>query len=229
VQGVPWLATDPTLPPTYSLFVGSGSALRNGGPAGILIAWILIGAMCVYSLVAFLAQRSGWLTDPHLRNNPPRLINVTQALGEMAIVFPVSGGQSRRSSLLERNLALTPQCCSFAWQASTLSPSVSSTRLSLSPWAGITSSSGPSSCPSKSPSPSRPSSASLLSSTGSRRAREALISVPLLQSYWNNGLPTAAWITIFWAIIMIVSIFGTLGFAEEEYVLAPYLLPRPLC
>lgn len=39
-------------------------------------------------------------------------------------------------------------------------------------------------------------------------------------SYWNNGLPTAAWITIFWAIIMIVSIFGTLGFAEEECVLA---------
>jgi hypothetical protein len=97
VQGVPWLATDApgTLPPTYSLFVGSGSALRNGGPAGILIAWILIGAMCVHSFVAFLAQRFGWLTDPHLRNDLPRLINVTQALGEMAIVFPVSGGQSR--------------------------------------------------------------------------------------------------------------------------------------
>jgi len=47
------------------LFVGSGSALRNGGPGGVLIAWILIGIM---------------------------LINVTQALGEMAILFPVSGG-----------------------------------------------------------------------------------------------------------------------------------------
>ncbi|KAK7062687.1 Amino-acid permease inda1 [Paramarasmius palmivorus] len=47
------------------LFVGSGSALHRGGPAGVLIAWILIGMM---------------------------LINVTQALGEMAIVYPVSGG-----------------------------------------------------------------------------------------------------------------------------------------
>ncbi|BEJ16208.1 hypothetical protein CspHIS471_0508130 [Cutaneotrichosporon sp. HIS471] len=47
------------------LFVGSGSALVKGGPAGILIAWIIIGVM---------------------------LINVTQALGEMAIIYPVSGG-----------------------------------------------------------------------------------------------------------------------------------------
>lgn len=47
------------------LFIGSGQALRNGGPAGILIAWAIIGVM---------------------------LINVTQALGEMCILYPVSGG-----------------------------------------------------------------------------------------------------------------------------------------
>ncbi|GJN89896.1 hypothetical protein Rhopal_002885-T1 [Rhodotorula paludigena] len=47
------------------LFIGSGQALRNGGPLGILIAWLIIGVM---------------------------LINVTQALGEMCIVYPVSGG-----------------------------------------------------------------------------------------------------------------------------------------
>lgn len=47
------------------LFVGSGSALSRGGPGGVLIAWIIMGAM---------------------------LINVTQALGEMAILYPVSGG-----------------------------------------------------------------------------------------------------------------------------------------
>ena len=29
------------------LFVGSGSALRLGGPAGVLIAWILIGMMLI--------------------------------------------------------------------------------------------------------------------------------------------------------------------------------------
>lgn len=29
------------------LFVGSGNALHNGGPGGILIAWILIGMMLI--------------------------------------------------------------------------------------------------------------------------------------------------------------------------------------
>jgi yeast amino acid transporter len=47
------------------LFVGSGSALHVGGPAALLICWMLIGVM---------------------------MINVTQALGEMAILYPVSGG-----------------------------------------------------------------------------------------------------------------------------------------
>jgi yeast amino acid transporter len=47
------------------LFVGSGSALHVGGPAALIICWILIGVM---------------------------MINVTQALGEMAILYPVSGG-----------------------------------------------------------------------------------------------------------------------------------------
>lgn len=46
------------------LFVGSGGALRNGGPAGVLIAYILIGMM-IYCTV--------------------------QALGELAITFPISG------------------------------------------------------------------------------------------------------------------------------------------
>ncbi|GAA5823711.1 hypothetical protein JCM11251_000735 [Rhodosporidiobolus azoricus] len=47
------------------LFIGTGQALRNAGPLGVLIAWLIIGVM---------------------------LINVTQALGEMCILFPVSGG-----------------------------------------------------------------------------------------------------------------------------------------
>jgi amino acid transporter len=47
------------------LFIGSGSALRTGGPAGVLIGWIIMGFM---------------------------LINVTQAIGEMSIMYPVSGG-----------------------------------------------------------------------------------------------------------------------------------------
>ncbi|EGV64053.1 glyceraldehyde-3-phosphate dehydrogenase 1 [Yamadazyma tenuis] len=46
------------------LFVGSGGAMRNGGPAGVLIAYFLIGTM-MYTTV--------------------------QSLGELAITFPVSG------------------------------------------------------------------------------------------------------------------------------------------
>ncbi|GME78138.1 unnamed protein product [Ambrosiozyma monospora] len=46
------------------LFVGSGTALRHGGPASVLISWILSGSM---------------------------MYCTTQALGEMAVAFPVSG------------------------------------------------------------------------------------------------------------------------------------------
>ncbi|GMF02907.1 unnamed protein product [[Candida] boidinii] len=46
------------------LFVGSGGALRTGGPAGVLIGWILTGSM-MYCTV--------------------------HALGELAVTFPVSG------------------------------------------------------------------------------------------------------------------------------------------
>lgn len=35
--------------------------------------------------------------------------------------------------------------------------------------------------------------------------------------YWNSSVSVAVWITIFWVAIMIVNIFGTLGYAEEEF------------
>lgn len=47
------------------LFVGSGTALRTAGPAGILIGWGLTGTM-IYCMV--------------------------MAMGELAVVFPISGG-----------------------------------------------------------------------------------------------------------------------------------------
>lgn len=46
------------------LFVGSGGALRTGGPAAVLIGWLLIGSM---------------------------LYSVCQCLGELAVTFPISG------------------------------------------------------------------------------------------------------------------------------------------
>ena len=47
------------------LFVGTGSALRRGGPASLLIDYMIIGIM---------------------------MFNVVFALGEMALLYPVSGG-----------------------------------------------------------------------------------------------------------------------------------------
>jgi len=47
------------------LFIGSGSALRTGGPAGILICWAIMGAMLIVTI---------------------------QNIGEMAIIYPVTGG-----------------------------------------------------------------------------------------------------------------------------------------
>ena len=35
--------------------------------------------------------------------------------------------------------------------------------------------------------------------------------------YWNKEVNVAVWITIFWVFIIIVNIFGTLGYAEEEF------------
>ncbi|KAF8876560.1 amino acid permease-domain-containing protein [Infundibulicybe gibba] len=109
------------------LFVGSGSALNAGGPAGVLIAWILIGAM---------------------------LINVTQALGEMSILYPVSGGfYTLAVRFLDPSFAFA-----MGWNY-------------VFQWA----------------------------------------------VYWTKDVHIAAWITIFWIVILIASVFGTLGFAEEEF------------
>jgi len=123
------------------LFVGSGSALHTGGPAGILIAWILIGIM---------------------------LINVTQAIGEMSILYPVSGGF-------------------YTWAVRFLDPSFAF-------------------------------------AMGWNYVLQWAVVLPLeitvagrTVNYWPNGVPLAAWITIFWLVITIVCVFGTLGFAEEEF------------
>ncbi len=52
-------------------FIGSGSSLQSGGPAGLLIAFILIGSMIFCTI---------------------------HALGELAVAFPISGGASAFST-----------------------------------------------------------------------------------------------------------------------------------
>ncbi|KAL0959014.1 hypothetical protein HGRIS_014326 [Hohenbuehelia grisea] len=123
------------------LFVGSGGALRAGGPAGVLIAWALIGVM---------------------------LINVTQALGEMAILYPVSGGfYTLAVRFLDPSFAFA-----MGWNY-------------VFQWAIVL-----------------PLEITVAGTT---------------VGYWTDKVPIAAWITIFWIVIVIACVFGTLGFAEEEF------------
>lgn len=100
------------------LFVGTGSALRRGGPASLLIDYIIIGVM---------------------------MFNVVFALGEMALMYPVSGGfyvLVTRFVDPSWGFAVGPLCCS---PARDLEANVSNFR-----WAGTTSCNGFSSYPSKS-------------------------------------------------------------------------------
>jgi amino acid transporter len=141
------------------LFVGSGSALATGGPAGLVIAWLIIGVM---------------------------LINVTQAIGELSILYPVSGGfYTLAVRFLDPAFAFA-----MGWNY-------------VFQWA-IT------------------------------LPLEITVAGETVQ-YWSGArnVPIAGWITIFWVIIsefladlsfddvddasVILSIFGTLGYAEEEF------------
>ncbi|TEB30780.1 APC amino acid permease [Coprinellus micaceus] len=124
------------------LFVGSGAALFRGGPAGVLIAWILIGIM---------------------------LINVTQALGEMSILYPVSGGfYTLAVRFLDPSFAFA-----MGWNY-------------VLQWAIVL-------------------------------PLEIVVAGQTVEYWGTDILPLSAWITIFWIVIIIVSVFGTLGFAEEEF------------
>ncbi|GAA5883838.1 hypothetical protein JCM16303_007406 [Sporobolomyces ruberrimus] len=125
------------------LFIGSGQALRNGGPLGILIAWAIIGVL---------------------------MINVTQALGEMCILYPVSGGfYTLAVRFLDPGFGMALGWNYFAQWAVVLPLEITA--------AGIT------------------------------------------VQYWEKAasVPIAVWITVFWVAIIAVNVFGTLGYAEEEF------------
>lgn len=42
----------------------------------------------------------------------------------------------------------------------------------------------------------------------------------LTVNYWPNNVNLAVWITLFWAAIIIINVFGVLGYAEEEFWVA---------
>ena len=44
-----------------------------------------------------------------------------------------------------------------------------------------------------------------------------LVVAALTVQYWDKSISPAVWISIFWVAIVVVNIFGTLGYAEEEF------------
>jgi amino acid transporter len=98
------------------------------------------------------------------------LINVTQALGELSILYPVSGGYYTLA------IRFLDQSWGFAmgWNY-------------FLQWAIVL-------------------------------PLEILVAGTTVQ-YWDGakGVHIAGWITIFWFSIILINIFGTLGFAEEEF------------
>ncbi|KAM5476873.1 Amino-acid permease inda1 [Microsporum audouinii] len=123
------------------LFVGSGSALAKGGPASLVIDFAIIGIM---------------------------MFNVVHALGELAILFPVSGGF-------------------YTYSARFISPA----------WGFA---------------------------MGWNYVFQWLVVLPLeltvtslTITYWKVNISVAVWITVFLVAIIIINIFGVLGYGEEEF------------
>jgi amino acid transporter len=122
-------------------FVGSGGALTRGGPASLFICFLISGIM---------------------------IFNVVYALGELAVMYPVSGGF-------------------YTYSVRFIDPS----------WGFA---------------------------MGWNYVFQWVIVLPLeltvcsfTVGYWNKDINVAVWITIFWVFIIIINIFGTLGYAEEEF------------
>ncbi|WYZ35717.1 hypothetical protein EsH8_X_000364 [Colletotrichum jinshuiense] len=124
-------------------FVGSGGALATGGPGSIFLDFSIIGIM---------------------------MFNVVYALGELAVMYPVSGGFYVYSSRF-----IDPSWgFAMGWNY-------------VFQWAIV--------------------------------LPLELTVCGMTIKYWDGAkeISLAVWITVFWVAIIIVNIFGTLGYAEEEF------------
>ncbi|KAK4120921.1 hypothetical protein N657DRAFT_148032 [Parathielavia appendiculata] len=122
-------------------FVGSGKALSNGGPASLLIDFLIIGVM---------------------------MFNTVYALGELAVMYPVSGGFYTFSTRF-----IDPSWgFAMGWNY-------------VMQWAAV--------------------------------LPLELTVCAMTIGYWNSEISVAVWISVFFGLILIINIFGTLGYAEEEF------------
>ncbi|KAF7544481.1 hypothetical protein G7046_g9778 [Stylonectria norvegica] len=122
-------------------FVGSGGALSRGGPGSLLIDFLIIGIM---------------------------IFNVVFALGELAVMYPVSGGFYTYSTRF-----IDPSWgFAMGWNY-------------VFQWAAV--------------------------------LPLELTVCGITIGYWNQDISTGVWIAVFLIAIIIVNIFGALGYAEEEF------------
>jgi amino acid transporter len=122
-------------------FVGSGAALNKGGPGFLLIDFLIIGVM---------------------------MFNVVYALGELACMYPVSGGFYTYSTRF-----IDPSWgFAMGWNY-------------VFQWAVVL-------------------------------PLELTVCGFVIQ-YWTTSVSVGVWITVFLIAIIIINIFGTLGYAEEEF------------
>ncbi|KAH6886263.1 amino acid permease-domain-containing protein [Thelonectria olida] len=129
-------------------YVGSGSALAKGGPGTLFVDFLIISIM---------------------------VFNVVYALGELAIMFPVSGGFYTYSTRFIDPSFGFAMAWNYAFQWAVTLP------LELT-----------------------------------------VCSITI--SYWNDEVSPGVWIAIFLLAIIVLNMFGTLGYAEEEFWAACFKL-----
>ncbi|EEH35018.1 amino-acid permease inda1 [Paracoccidioides lutzii Pb01] len=123
------------------LFVGSGGSLSTGGPASVLIDFAIIGVM---------------------------MFNVVYALGELAIMYPISGGFYTYSTRF-----IDPSWgFAMGWNY-------------VFQWAIV--------------------------------LPLELTVAAMTIGYWQVDISIGVWITIFLVAIILINIFGVLGYGEEEF------------
>ncbi|KAG5948953.1 Amino-acid permease inda1 [Claviceps pazoutovae] len=122
-------------------FVGSGGALSRGGPASMLICFSIVGFM---------------------------VFNVVFALGELAVMYPISGGfYTYASRFIDPSFGFA-----VGWNYLFLWLVVLPLELTV---------------------------------------------CGLVIQYWDTETSVAVWITIFLVAVIFINIFGSIGFAEEEF------------
>ncbi|KND94221.1 Amino-acid permease inda1 [Tolypocladium ophioglossoides CBS 100239] len=147
-------------------FVGSGSALSKGGPGTLFVDFLIMGIM-MFNVVPGAATCSS--------SRPPFLSEATvltpisvYALGELSVMYPVSGGFYTYSTRF-----IDPSWgFAMGWNY-------------VFQWAAV--------------------------------LPLELTVCGLTIQYWNADISVGVWIAVFLVAIIIINVFGALGYAEEEF------------